>query len=142
MHRRTKRLLTVLTLYGSIPNRILHPEKHLFGTLTNLGRGKRRSRKRRRGDAGMFELSKSCYLVSAFLLIAVPSLCDASVATEHADIVPIYPIFPVSLPTNSVDSRLLPRISPVFPFSHPPILAPMLGFKTTQSFLYSTTIKR
>ena len=67
----------------------------------------------------MFELSNSRYLVPAFLLIAVPSLCDASVA-KHADIVPIYPIFPVSLPTNSVDSGLVPRIYPVSPFSHPP----------------------
>ena len=67
----------------------------------------------------MFELSSSRYLVPAFLLIAVPSLCDASVA-KHDDIVPIYPIFPVSLPTSSVDSGLLPRIYPVYLFPQPP----------------------
>ena len=61
----------------------------------------------------MFELSNSRYLVPAFLLIAV--------------IVPIYPIFPVSLPTKSLDSGLLPRIYPVFPFSHPPSLPQCSG---------------
>ena len=77
-----------MALHGSIPNRIPHPEKHQFATLTNLGSGERRSRNRRRGDAGMFELSTSRYLVPAFLLIAGPPLCAAAVA-KYDHIVPI-----------------------------------------------------
>ena len=48
--------------------------------------------------------------------MAGPPLCDACVA-KYDGIVPICPIFPVPLPTNSVDSGLLPRYYSVFPYS-------------------------
>ena len=106
MHRRTRRQLAVLALHGSIPNRIPHAEKHQFATLTSLGSGERRSRNRRRGDAGMFELSTSRYLVPAFLLIAGPPLCAAAVA-NMTTLCQFVLFFPVSLSKNSVDSGLL-----------------------------------
>ena len=94
---------------------------------------------------GMFELSTSRFLVPAFLLIVGPPPCDASVE-KYDHFLAICPIFLVSLPTNSVDSGLPPRITLCFltPPSPPPppVLAPLLDFVTTQSFLYSTTIKR
>ena len=104
-----------MTLYGSIPNRILHPET-LIWDFYKFGEGKEEVQENEEEGGGggvvqeCFNSALPVISFPPFLLIVGPSPCDASVG-HYDHFVPICPIFPFF----SRRIPLIPGCHPVLP---------------------------